>query len=70
VGWSTASVSNRVQSQNLQITFQTFSSTSYVGRSSWFNMQDIPEAGLYYGLVTSTGTQKPAFGAYQKYANF
>jgi hypothetical protein len=70
VGWSTASVSNHVQAQNLQTAFQTFKSTSYVGRAFWFDAQDIPEAKLFYGLVTSTGTQKPSLMAYQKYAAF
>jgi hypothetical protein len=70
VGWSTGFVSSRVQALNLQTAFQTFKSTSYVARSYWFNVQDIPEASLYYGLVTSNGTQKPSFTAYQKYATF
>jgi hypothetical protein len=70
VGWSTASVSYHIQSQNLQTAFQTFKGTSYLARSYWFDIQDIPEASLYYGLVTSNGTQKPAFTAYQKYATF
>jgi len=70
VGWSTASVSNHVQATNLQTAFQTFKRTAYVARGYWFDVQDIPEANLYYGLVTSTGTQKQAFGAYQKYATY
>lgn len=70
VGWSTALVTPRVQALNLQTAFQTFSSTSYVARSYWFDVQDIPEANLYYGLVSSTGRQKPSFAAYQKYATF
>ncbi len=70
VGWSTASVSNHVQAHNLQTAFQTFRATTYLARAFWFDVQDIPEASLYYGLVTSTGTQKPAFMAYQKYATY
>jgi hypothetical protein len=69
-GWSTASVSNHVQAQNLHTAFQTFRATTYVARAFWFDIQDIPEATLYYGLVTSTGTQKPGFMAYQKYATY
>src|SRR5579864_1335862 len=70
VGWSTASVTNHVQAANLQTAFQTFKGVAYVGRAYWFDVQDIPEANLFYGLVTGNGTQKPAFGAYQKYATY
>jgi len=70
VGWSTAFVTSHVQALNLQTAFRTFNSTSYDARSYWFNVQDIPEASLYYGLVTSNGRQKPSFTAYQKYATF
>jgi Glycosyl hydrolase catalytic core len=70
VGWSTASVSARVQAQNLQTAFATFKSATYVARAYWFDVQDIPEGSLYYGLVNTSGTQKQAFGAYQKYATY
>jgi hypothetical protein len=70
VGWTTASVSNHLQAINLQTAFQTFKGTAYVARAYWFDVQDIPEASLYFGLVTSTGTQKPALMAYQKYATY
>jgi hypothetical protein len=70
VGWSTASVSAHVQAQNLQTAFQSFKSTTYVSRGYWFDVQDIPEANLYYGLVTSTGGHKSSLTAYQKYATY
>ena len=70
VGWSTAFVSNRVQAQNLQTAFQAFQPTTFLARGYWFSVQDVPEASLYYGLTTSTGTQKPSFGRYQRYATY
>lgn len=70
VGWSTANVSAAVQAQNLQIAYTTFRMTSYVGRAYWFNVQDIPEAGLTYGLVDTNGVPKPAFTAFQQYAAY
>jgi endoglucanase len=70
VGWSTASVSASIQAQNLQIAYTTFQSTGYVAQAYWFSVQDIPEAGLFYGLVDTNGVQKPAFPAYQQYATY
>jgi endoglucanase len=70
VGWSTASVSAAVQAQNLQTAYTTFQNTRYVAQAYWFSVQDIPEAGLFYGLVDKNGVQKPAFIAYQQYATY
>ena len=68
VGWATPPVSASVQSQNLKTAYTTFRRTSYVGRAYWFNVQDIPEGGLYFGLVDSNGVNKAAFKTYQSYA--
>jgi hypothetical protein len=68
VGWTTASVSPQTQAANVQTAYTTFKSTGYVGRAYWFAAQDVPESGLYYGLVDSDGLSKPALSAYQTYA--
>ncbi|HEV7662761.1 MAG TPA: hypothetical protein VGQ62_04440 [Chloroflexota bacterium] len=70
VGWPTDQVSPQVQADNLRIAFQTLRNTSFVGRSFWFNTQDAPEAGLYYGLVDTNGSAKQAFAAFQQYATY
>jgi hypothetical protein len=70
VGWSTANVLATVQVQNLQIAYATCRLTSYVGRAFWFNVQDLPEASLYYGLTDTNGVPKRAFMAYQQDATY
>lgn len=70
VGWSTANVSAVVQAQNLQTAYTTVRNIGYVGRAYWFSVQDVPEAGLFYGLVDKNGVRKAAFTAYQQYARF
>jgi hypothetical protein len=70
VGWSTANVPATVQVQNLQIAYATFRLTGYVGRAFWFDVQDLPEASLYYGLMDTNGVHKPAFTTYQQDATY
>jgi hypothetical protein len=67
-GWQTDFVSQAVQAQNLQTSYQTFRTTSYVARAYWFSVQDVPEGGVYFGLVDGDGAPKPAFSAFQTYA--
>ena len=66
IGWTTASVSPEIQAANLRTAYETFRSTSYVGRAYWFSIQDVPVADLFYGLVDVNGAAKPAFAAYQE----
>lgn len=70
VGWSTDSVSAAVQARNLQTVYTTTLNTGYVAQTYWFNVQDIPEAGLSFGLVDGNGVRKPAFSAYVQYAAY
>jgi hypothetical protein len=67
------------QAQNLQTAYTILHSTSYVRRAYWAGIQDIPEAGLWFGLLGSDyragdqspvnlGLRKPAFSVYQRYA--
>ena len=65
VGWPTDLVSPEVQAENLRTAYGTFRATSYVGRSYWFSVQDIPEGNIFFGLVDTNGAAKPAFAAYQ-----
>ena len=68
VGWSTSDVTPSIQAQNLQTAYTTFQGAGYIAQAYWFSVQDIPEAGLSYGLVDKNGVQKLAFRAYQLYA--
>ena len=59
---------------NVKIAYDTFSNMPYVTRAYWFNIQDVPEAGLFAGQIDgggdfTLGTPKyPVFSAYQRYA--
>ena len=70
VGWETkpAYVTPATQGDNLRIAFQAFAATSFVERAFWFNVQDVPEADLFFGLADGAGAHKASFGAYQTYA--
>ena len=65
-GWTETFVSRATQATNVRIMYEALRGTSYVGRGYWFAVQDIPEGGLYYGLLDGDGRQKPAFTAYQQ----
>jgi hypothetical protein len=68
IGWQTTQVTAQVQASNLAVAFQTLRATAYVGRSYWFQTQDVPEATLYFGLVDTNAVTKPAYSAYQQNA--
>lgn len=70
VGWQTTDVSERVQAKNLETAYDVFESTDYVTRAYWFFLQDVPAADLYFGLLRSDFSEKPAFESYQKAATY
>jgi hypothetical protein len=74
-GWTSPGVEAAVQSDNLQSAFAVFRTVPYLRGAFWFTVQDIPEAGILYGLYTGgepadgySGTRKLAFSAYQSVA--
>jgi hypothetical protein len=69
-GWSTGSVSPTLQAQNLQMAYQTFKATSYVGRAYWYRTRDLGVSVDYYGIVDTDGNQKMAYASYQQYATY
>ncbi|MGE3913672.1 MAG: hypothetical protein AB7K36_30265 [Chloroflexota bacterium] len=69
-GWSTKDMSDDVQAHNLVTAFDTFRQVGFVTRAYWFHAQDVPEAGLFYGLMDSSGKKKRAFAAYQDVAAY
>ncbi|HJW28905.1 MAG TPA: hypothetical protein VJ508_06595, partial [Saprospiraceae bacterium] len=60
IGWSTSNVSESTQATNLRIAYTQLKQTPYVNKAYWFNIQDVPEASLYFGLQTSDGVHKPS----------
>jgi hypothetical protein len=65
-GWTNDFVDAATQAANVRILYDTLRGTSYVGRGYWFAVQDIPEAGLYYGLYDGDGRPKSSVTAYQQ----
>ena len=68
LGWTTAAVSASVQAQNLRTAYEALS-TSSVERAYWFSVQDVPEAGLFFGLVDGDARPKLAFDSYRQSAS-
>jgi hypothetical protein len=69
-GWSTKDLSQEVQALNLLTAFDTFRQVGYVARAYWFHAQDVPEAGLFYGLVDGSGREKRSLEVYQDAAAY
>ena len=53
-----------IQAENLDILYNTSRTMGYVSNTTWFELQDVPAANLYFGLVDATGQPKQAFGDY------
>jgi len=63
------SVSRREQARWVTAAFRLANSVDYVSGLGWFDLYDEPATtpkGLTNGLMTYTGTRKPAFRAYQQ----
>lgn len=60
-GWATNQVSQSTQSNNLIDAFAAIVSRSYVSNAIWFQWQDNPGGGLYYGVLDSNSNQKIAY---------
>jgi hypothetical protein len=69
-GWSTKDLSQETQAENLIVAFDTFRQVGYVARAYWFHAQDVPEAGLFFGLTEASGKKKKAFDVYQDVAAY
>jgi hypothetical protein len=70
-GWNTAPPSagvptlpQSIQAQNLDLLFSTTRGMGYVPQATWFDVQDIPGASLYFGLVDATGQPKEALSRF------
>jgi hypothetical protein len=69
-GWTTASVSQSVQANNLATAFDVFEGSSYVPMAIWFNWQDSASANLYFGVFDQNDKPKIAYTNYQFYEEY
>jgi hypothetical protein len=70
IGWSTTNISEQAQADNLQTAYTTFKEYAFVLQAYWFFLRDEPGPGLYYGLLRPDSSEKPAWAAYQAFANY
>jgi hypothetical protein len=63
-------MSQETQAENLLTAYDTFRQVGYVARAYWFHAQDVPEAGLFYGLTDASGRNKRAMDVYQDAAAY
>ena len=63
-------VSQAVQDTNLVTSFSAIKATPYVQMAIWFSLQDSTAAGLYYGVLDSTGSPKQSYPDFQRAERF
>ena len=68
LGWATDHVAESEQAANLRAACATFEQIGYVQRAFWFFLRDEPGPGLYFGLLNSDSSAKPAWRVFQEYA--
>lgn len=66
--WSTKSVSQGIQAQNLDVLFQTTKSMGFVPLAIWFELKDNPPGNQYFGLIDQYGNYKLSYSHYQAQA--
>jgi len=60
-GWRTDWVSESTQSANLSSAYNVINGKSYARSGIWFQLDDNPAGGMYFGIFRSDATQKPAW---------
>jgi hypothetical protein len=63
--WSTANVPQDVQAENLDLLFGATRDVGYVPLLTWFELQDVPQNSLYFGLADVNLAPKPSYSHYQ-----
>ncbi|HXT34869.1 MAG TPA: kelch repeat-containing protein [Chloroflexota bacterium] len=66
--WSTALLPQGIQATNLDLLFGASRATGYISAMTWFELQDVPQNNLYFGLTDSNLTPKQAYAHYQAQA--
>ncbi|HVA89168.1 MAG TPA: hypothetical protein VNL71_04945, partial [Chloroflexota bacterium] len=63
--WSTSIVPQSIQAMNLDLLFGTSRAVGYVPHLTWFELQDVPQNNLYFGLTDSSLNPKQAYDQYR-----
>ncbi len=64
-GWATNQLSESLQASNLSAVIPIFNAKPYVASSFWFQLDESPGAGLFYGLYRTDGSGKPALSVFR-----
>ena len=70
IGWTTASVGEDTQDQNLRIAFAAIEQRPHVQMTIWFRWQDVLNPRLLYGVLDAAGNQKQSYAGYQFYQSY
>jgi len=65
IGWSTLSLTEEVQAENLSVAFNLLSAREDVAGAYWFSYRDAPADDLFFGLASETDVPKLALAALQ-----
>src|ERR1017187_3735352 len=63
-------VSQAVQDTNLVTSFSAIKATPYMQMAIWFSLEDSTAAGLYYGVLDTTGAPKQSYADFQRAERF
>jgi len=72
MGWTTASISEDTQHQDLRIAFAAIEQRAHVQMTIWFRWQDVDVVNppLLYGVLNPAGNQKQSYAGYQFYQSY
>ncbi|MCX7919419.1 MAG: LamG domain-containing protein [bacterium] len=70
VGWTTSYVDTTVQATNVNLSYLTFNDTPFVQTAIWFQLEDNPAGGMYYGILDSSGNKKSAWSYYSTLCSY
>lgn len=70
VGWTTSYIDQTTQATNLDLSYFTFNDTPFLQTAIWFQIEDNPAGGMYYGILDSGGTKKSAWSYYSTQCSY
>ena len=69
-GWRTDAVSETVQSNNLNASYNVIKGKAYVAGGIWFQLDDNPPGAMYYGIFRSDLTKKASWTKFNTQATY
>ena len=69
-GWTTASVSESTQANNINNSFNVIKGRSYVACAVQFQLEDNAPGNMYYGLFRPNLTKKPSWTQFSNQSNY